>query len=401
MAKFLDIAEFYSSHGGGVRTYVHQKLAAAAAAGHTCVVIAPGDADRVEQRRGGRIVWVRSRPHPMDHRYYTLRNRAAVHEVLDQEQPDVVEGSSPWSGGRFAAGWRGPAIKSLFIHQDPVAAYGHTLFGRWLDAGTIDRLSAAFWHYLRRLSRQFDTAIVAGEWMARRLASFGVERLTAIPFGADRAAFSPGARDPALRVEMLRLCGIEAPDARLLIAIGRHHPEKRWETMISGVRLARRSANIGLFGVGDGPWRAWVARCARRAGHVHLAGATADRALLARWLASADGFLHGSAAETYGIVVAEALASGLPLVVPNVGGAAELARPGYAETYPPGDVRACAEAILRLLARERTSTSAAASAAAQRLGDPADHFKHLFAHYQGLIDRRRLACSAPAAVAAS
>jgi len=40
--KIVDVAEFYAERGGGVRTYVNQKLAAAAAAGHEAVVIAPG-----------------------------------------------------------------------------------------------------------------------------------------------------------------------------------------------------------------------------------------------------------------------------------------------------------------------------------------------------------------------
>ena len=59
--------------------------------------------------------------------------------------------------------------------------------------------------------------------------------------------------------------------------------------------------------------------------------------------------IHGSSAETYGIVVAEGLCSGLPLVVPNVGGAHDLAGTDYAEVYPPGD--AARRSSARLLNR--------------------------------------------------
>ena len=42
--KVVDVAEFYADKGGGVRTYIHQKLEAGARLGHEVVVIAPGPA---------------------------------------------------------------------------------------------------------------------------------------------------------------------------------------------------------------------------------------------------------------------------------------------------------------------------------------------------------------------
>src|SRR5688572_12581663 len=117
--KLVDVNEFYAERGGGVRTYVDAKLAAGAALGHEVVVVAPGPEDREERRAGGRIVWIKSRPMPIDPRYYLLLRERAVHEVLDREQPDVVEGSSPWTGGVICARWRGSALRSFVFHQDP------------------------------------------------------------------------------------------------------------------------------------------------------------------------------------------------------------------------------------------------------------------------------------------
>ncbi|MEL7027987.1 MAG: glycosyltransferase [Pseudomonadota bacterium] len=123
-----------------------------------------------------------------------------------------------------------------------------------------------------------------------------------------------------------------------------------------------------------------------------MAGVIRDRALLASCLASADVMIHGGAAETYGLVIAEALCSGLPVVTPNTGGAAELAGPGYAETYAPGDPNAFAAAIERILARNRAELSRAALLSAEtRIGSPRDHFSRLFDHYEDLIARRAAA----------
>ena len=114
-----------------------------------------------------------------------------------------------------------------------------------------------------------------------------------------------------------------------------------------------------------------------------------DRERLAASLASADAFVHGSAAETYGLVVAEAICSGLPVVVPDVGGAADLAAPEYAETYRPGDSSGCAEAIIRVLARPQTELlSACMSAKAAKIGTMDDHFEKLFELYASLLRRR-------------
>ena len=59
--EILDVSQFYSDQGGGVRTYTNQKLAAAAALGHELVVVAPAVRAGEERRFGGRVVWVESR----------------------------------------------------------------------------------------------------------------------------------------------------------------------------------------------------------------------------------------------------------------------------------------------------------------------------------------------------
>jgi alpha-1,6-mannosyltransferase len=84
------------------------------------------------------------------------------------------------------------------------------------------------------------------------------------------------------------------------------------------------------------------------------------------------------------------LCCGTPVVVPTAGGAGDLAAPDFAETYPPGDAAAAAEAILRMLARDRTAASHAAAEAGQRIGDIEAHFEKLFALYEGAAAAKRV-----------
>jgi alpha-1,6-mannosyltransferase len=395
--KIVDVAEFYSERGGGVRTYILQKLEASAREGHEMVIIAPGPEDREELRAGGKIIWVQAPRLILDPRYHIFVSHKGIHAALDREQPDVIEGSSPWVGGRAAASWPGSAVRSFFIHQDPVAAYPHTLLGGVMGAHRVDRLFGWFWAYLRRLSARFDTTVVSGEWLANRMESFGLRRPQAIPFGIPPGIFSPSLRDRQMRRRMLAACGIDDESATLFVTVGRHHPEKRLGTLIKAIGRIRAEKPVGLYMIGDGPMRGWIERKARGVKGVHVAGAITGRQEYAIYLASADAFIHGCGIETFGLAIAEAICSGLPLIVPDTGGAADLASPAYAETYLAGDAKDATAAIRRFLARDRDGMRAqAALAAKSRVRSSEDHFRDLFTHYKTLVEKAHKLAAKPA-----
>jgi alpha-1,6-mannosyltransferase len=385
--KIVDVAEYYAPEGGGIRTYINHKLRSGRAAGHEVVVIAPGPEDRTEAVQGGRIHWVRGPSMPFDDRYSVLWNERKVHALLDAERPDVVEASSVWSGGWFVARWPGRAIRTLLFHQDAVAVFPHTLFDRVLPARRIDQAFTAYWLMLRRLSAHFDATVVAGEWLAQRLRGFGARHPVAIPFGIDTAHFRADRADPAVKRALLARCGV-GPDADLILNVSRLHPEKRLGTVLEAFNRARGRRPMGLVVYGQGMLQGWVERRAARIPGVCLAGYTRDRDEMAAVMASADAMLHGSAAETYGLVVAEAICAGTPVVVPNVGGAADLADPAHSETYTPGRPGQAAAALLRLLGRDRAALAEGCRAARDRIGTMDDHFVHLFEHYEQLVAER-------------
>lgn len=386
VVRIVDVNEFYAEQGGGVRTYVNAKLKAAAERGHQLVVLAPGPEDKREARLGGEVIWLKSPPMPLDPRYYVLYRQAPVHAWLDALQPHIIEGSSPWTSGWFAGRYPGAAKRVFIYHQDPVAVYSHTFLDRAFSAPALDRASAPYWAYTKSLARHFDATVVAGQWLAARLASHGIDNAVAVPFGIDKHLFSPDHASAETRAELLARCGMPQ-DAQLLVAISRHHPEKRIGTLIDAVRhLNQAGPRVGLVVFGDGPLRNWLGRAARRVPGVHLAGFVSDRGSIARALASADALVHGSAAETYGFAVAEALSSGTPVVVPARGGAFDFARPECSETYRPGDAKDCARAVERLLQRDRAALCAASLAFARaHVGSQADHFDGLFALYGKLL----------------
>lgn len=385
----VDVSEFYSEFGGGVRTYVRQKLAASARAGVRTTIIAPGPSDRRQTHEGGEIIHVRSPTLPFDHRYWIFGDMRSVHALLDTLKPDVVEASSSWQGARIVAGWRGEAAKSLFLHQDPVAVYPHSLFSPPLSEARVDQLCFWFWAYLRRLASRFDATISPGRKFAARLESFGVPNVSAAPLGVEREIFAQARPSAEMRRAMLAACGQTRDDAMLFIAVSRHHPEKRLLMLIEAFSRFAADRRAALYVVGDGPmWRAIRAR-ADKTPNVCIAGPIGCREDLAARLASADAFLHGGAAETFGLVVAEAISCGLPVITPDTGGAAELSHPTYAENFRSGDAGSAVAAMRRFAERPRADMALAARAAASRLSSPDDHFGKLFALYGSIAFAER------------
>lgn len=385
--RMVDVCEFYSPTGGGVRRYVEQKLEFGPRFGHEIIILAPGPETRSEKMRGGTIEWVKAPYLPVDRNYRMFWHAQDVWQALDRLQPDLVEGSSPWRGGWLAARWPGKAPRMMFHHIDPVAVYPQTFLGGLLGEARVDRLFGWFWNYMRRLNDSYDGAICTNPVLAERFASFGLKNIEVAPFGVAREKFSSDFRSEELRRDMLAECML-GPEAALLVAVSRHHPEKRLNIVIDAVTKAQKTLPVGLFIVGDGPMRGTVERWAAAARHVHVAGRISDQKKLAAVLASADALIHGSAAETFGLALAEALCSGTPLIVPDAGASATFAAPEYAETYRTGDAGDAAAAILRLLAKDRPGLSRAASAAAAvKVSTIEQHFETLFGIYERVVAR--------------
>lgn len=321
--RIVDVCAFYAPQGGGVKTYVERKLRAGRPGAAEIIVVAPGEQDGiVREEVGGCIMTIAAPTFPLDRRYRFFDDEPALHALLDRLAPDVIEASSPWTSPSMVARWQGHALRSLVMHADPLSAYAYRWFGGVATRDQIDRRFDWFWRHLRKLDDQFDMVVSASRSLSDRLHGGGLGKVVTVPMGVEPGLFSPALRDEGLRARLLARCGLPV-DATLLIGLGRHAPEKRWPMVIDATVAAGYQRRVGLVLFGDGRDRARVVRAAANNPHIHLAAPVTDRRELAPIFASADALVHGCEAETFCMVAAEARASGLPLIVPDEGGAGD------------------------------------------------------------------------------
>jgi glycosyltransferase involved in cell wall biosynthesis len=199
----------------------------------------------------------------------------------------------------------------------------HTDIPEYVRILTEDRfLESLAWSYMHWLYGQVDTVFVNSEqyrkcWIDR---GFAPEKLKILPRGLDTDLFNPTRRDlsfwPGAGSNGSEVC---------LLYVGRISREKDLDVLAAAYHKVRKAGlPVKLYLVGLGPYSEALALALPDA--VFLGYLTGEP--LARAYASADVFVFPSTTDTFGNVVLEAQASGLPAVVSDLGGPKELVEDG-------------------------------------------------------------------------
>jgi len=388
--KILDVTEFFSERGGGVRAYLAQLLREGTLRGHQVVVVAPGPRAEESTVHGGRLIRVKGPAMPYDPSYHALWNLPALRALVARERPDVLQASSPYLAAWLAATQPFVSVRSLVLHSDQIGSYARPVLSRWLGAERADAMVHPLWWGLRSLASRFDCTVVSARWLADQLTAEGIPRVVQAPFGIDRARFSPTLRDEALRASLLGAYASD-PRARLVVIVGRLALEKRVDLLLDALFLVARRRPLAVVVMGDGPERPLLEARSRSLGlGAVFLGFVTDPERYARTLASADALVHGCAVETFGFAVAEALASGVPVAAPAAGGAGELVDETCGVTCDPEATPVeAALAIERLLDKPPGSMTAGAVARASTIPEAGAHFDELFMIYERAMRSRR------------
>jgi glycosyltransferase involved in cell wall biosynthesis len=195
----------------------------------------------------------------------------------------------------------------------------HTDFPQYIRILTEDSfLESVAWRYMHWFYGQLDTVFVNSEEYRQSWIKHGLDpaKLKILPRGLDTELFHPARRDPAFFEKF----GAHNGEVRLLY-VGRISREKDLDLLAAAYRRLRdEGLPVQLFIVGHGPYSEAFAKSLPEAFFTgYLKGSE-----LATAYASADLFVFPSTTDTFGNVILEAQACGLPVVVSDSGGPKEL-----------------------------------------------------------------------------
>ncbi|MBY6035107.1 glycosyltransferase family 1 protein [Fictibacillus nanhaiensis] len=240
----------------------------------------------------------------------------ALDQELNSFKPDLLHIATPFNIG--LCGLRYGKKENI-----PMVASYHTHFDRYLSYYHLDFLSPLLWRYMTWFHTPFQKIFVPAEETRQTLMRHSFTNVSIWSRGVDCDQFSPQKRNHLLREKY------KIKEKYILLFVGRLAPEKDLDVLHEMMQKlpSLLKEHIHLLIVGDGPSRPIVKKWEEESPNITSAGYLSGDELAGVY-ASCDLFVFPSSTETFGNVVLEAHASGLPAIVSNKGGVTEIVRDG-------------------------------------------------------------------------
>ncbi len=311
--------------------------------GHEALIFAPdGGLDEFE---GARIVRMKSRAFPLYPELRLSLPHASMRATLCEFQPDLLHVADPALLG-IAGLYYGGGDHGGALHLPLVVSY-HTDLPAYLHYYKLRFMEPVTWPILRARHNRATINLGTSVAIVEQLRRHGVKRVALWPGGVDTERFRPGRGSPEMRAHLTG----GHPESPLLTYVGRLSAEKSIERL-KPILEAFPGARLALLG--DGPHH--------KALREHFAGMPVTMAgflrgdELATAFASSDIFVMPSRTETLGLVILEAMSSGVPVVAARAGGIPELIEDGVTGYLFDEETEAIA-AIQNLLRSQETRSA--------------------------------------------
>lgn len=255
-------------------------------------------------------------------------------------KPDIIHASSP---GIMVFG----ALAIAKLLCVPIVMSYHTHVPIYIPRYTFSWLVQPMWWIIKFLHRAADLTLVPSAAISRDLLEAGVTAANKIRLwnkGVDSESFHPRYRSHEMR---LRLSDGE-PDKPLVIHVGRLGVEKSLDVL---KKVMDRLPEARIAFIGDGPYRGELEKMFSGMPAVFTGMLQGEE--LSQAYASGDVFVMPSESETLGLVVLEAMSSGVPVVAVRAGGIPDIipadqeGKTGF--LFNPGEIEDCVYKVGSLL----------------------------------------------------
>lgn len=231
-----------------------------------------------------------------------------IKKELDSFNPDIIHVVTPFSIG----------IMGLKYSKDtniPMVASYHTDFPKYLKYYNLEFLENTLWYFFKWFHSHSYINFCPSVDTKEEMEKHGINNLELWGRGIDTIKYNPNKKNEKLRE---KYC---SNNEALLLYVGRIAPEKELDVLMEAAKkLNRMNVKYKLVVVGDGPSKKEFE--SMTIDNVVFVGYKSGSELEA-YYATADIFTFPSSSETYGNVILEAMASGLPVICPYSGGLKE------------------------------------------------------------------------------
>ncbi|RDW19597.1 glycosyl transferase [Oceanobacillus arenosus] len=300
--KIAIVTETFLPSTDGVVTRLTQAVKYFRSLDHEVLVIAPDLG--ISEYEGAKVEGIKTITFPFyRYRKFSLPSKR-IKDLLDAFQPDIVHAANP---ALIAAS----AVRYAKKLDLPLLASYHTHIPKYLDYYTFYKpAKPILWSYIRRLHNRVELNLCTSETIKDELVKQDIHHLHVLQRGVDTKNRHPSFYDEEMRYRLTN----GNKSKKLLIFVGRLAIEKEIHK-IKPLLDVRNDIMLAI--IGDGPARNDLMHTFKDTNTIFTGFLHGEE--LSKAFASADAFIFPSVTETLGLVILEAMASGLPVVAAKSG----------------------------------------------------------------------------------